>query len=201
MSTSKIARKVTTSVLATLTLLSYAKLLHTIIAAMSVTYLDYPNGSTVAVWLYDGKIRYLREKHIPLFVTAIAFFVFLLFPYTLHACSFYYTRKLTCIPIVNRGSRGKGTHESTNSTHVCHSAEDILNTCHTDTGIQIEEHDSPLKGIIVDWQTAQINGIQTTFGSGRANELLRGCQVLLFEHILHFVHSFIRLFIDIRFIS
>ena len=50
MSTSKIARKVNknaTSVLATLTLLSYAKLLHTIIAAMSVTYLNYPNGSTV----------------------------------------------------------------------------------------------------------------------------------------------------------
>ena len=86
MSTSKIARKVNknaTSVLATLTLLSYAKLLHTIIAAMSVTYLDYPNGSTVAVWLFDGNIGYLKEKHIPLFVTAIAFFVFLLFPYTL----------------------------------------------------------------------------------------------------------------------
>ena len=79
--------------------------------------------------------------------------------------------------------------------------KDILNTCHTDTGIQIEEHDSPLKGIIVDWKTAQINGIQTAFGSGRANELLRECQVLLFEHILHFVHNFIRLFIDIRFIS
>ena len=66
MSTSKIARKVNknaTSVLTTLTLLSYAKLFHTIIAAMSVVYLDC---STVAVWLYDGNIRYLREKRIPL---------------------------------------------------------------------------------------------------------------------------------------
>ena len=84
-----------TSVLATLTFLSYAKLLHTIIAAMSVTYLDYPNGSTVAVWLYDGNVRYLREKHIPLFVTAIAFFVLLLFPYTLHACMFILLHKET----------------------------------------------------------------------------------------------------------
>ena len=86
MSTGKIARKVNknaTSVLATLFLQSYAKFLLTAIAAMSVTYLDYPNGSTVAVWLYDGNIGYLKGKHIPLFVTAIAFFLFLLFPYTL----------------------------------------------------------------------------------------------------------------------
>ena len=116
----------------------------------------------------------------------------------MHACSFYYTRKLTCIPFANRGSRGKGLQTADMYATVL---KDILNTCHTDTGIQIEEHDSPLKGIIVDWKTAQINGIQTAFGSGRANELLRECQVLLFEHILHFVHNFIRLFIDIRFIS
>ena len=71
------------AVLATLFLLSYTKLLRTIIAALSFTYLKYPNNLQIAVWLYDGNVRYLSGKHIPLFTAAIFFLIFLFLPYTL----------------------------------------------------------------------------------------------------------------------
>ena len=71
------------AVLATLFLISYAKLLRTVIAALSYTYLEYPNNSQIAVWLYDGNIRYLSGKHIPLFIAAMACLIFLFFPYTM----------------------------------------------------------------------------------------------------------------------
>ena len=69
------------AVLATLFLLSYAKLLRTVIAALSYTFLEYPNNSHIAVWLYDGNIRYLSGKHIPLFTVALLCLVFLFFPF------------------------------------------------------------------------------------------------------------------------
>ena len=71
------------AVLATLFLLSYAKFLHTIIAGLSIGYVDYPQGSSVAVWVNDGNIRYLRGKHIPLFIAAMSSTIFLFLPYTL----------------------------------------------------------------------------------------------------------------------
>ena len=71
------------AVLATLFLLSYAKLLRTIIAVLSFTYLEYPDGAKVAVWLYDGNVRYLKGKHIPLFLTALLVLLLLFLPYTL----------------------------------------------------------------------------------------------------------------------
>ena len=70
------------SVLATLILLSYAKILRTIIAAINLTYLEYPTYS-IGVWLNDANINYLSGKHIPLFLVAISFFLFLFLPYTL----------------------------------------------------------------------------------------------------------------------
>ena len=69
-------------VLATLFLLSYAKLLRTIITVMSYTIVDYPQGSK-AVWSADGNIDYLGPKHAPLFVAALATLLFLWLPYTL----------------------------------------------------------------------------------------------------------------------
>ena len=71
------------AVLATLFLLSYAKLLRTIIATLFFTYLDYPNNEQVAVWLYDGNIRYLHGKHIILFLVALLTFLILFLPYTI----------------------------------------------------------------------------------------------------------------------
>ena len=57
--------------LATLILLCYAKLLHTIIASLSFTVLRYPNGSRQTVWLLDATVPYLRGKHIALFGIAV----------------------------------------------------------------------------------------------------------------------------------
>ena len=71
------------AVLATLFLLSYAKLLRTVTAALSYTSLEYPNNSQIAVWLYDGNIRYLSGKHIPLFTAAMVCLIFLFLPYTI----------------------------------------------------------------------------------------------------------------------
>jgi len=70
------------SVLATLILLSYAKILRTITAAINVTYLEYPTYIK-GVWLNDANVGYLSGKHIPLFLVAMIFFLFLFLPYTL----------------------------------------------------------------------------------------------------------------------
>ena len=71
------------AVLATLFLLSYAKLLRTVIAALSYTSLEYPNNTQVAVWLYDGNVQFLSGKHIPLFTAAMVCLIFLFLPYTM----------------------------------------------------------------------------------------------------------------------
>ena len=70
------------SVLSTLILLSYTKILRTLITVLYVTYLEYPTYNRM-VWLYDGNIDYLSGKHIPLFLVAILVFLFLFLPYTL----------------------------------------------------------------------------------------------------------------------
>ena len=70
------------SVLATLILLSYAKVLRTLIAVFYITYLEYPAYNRM-VWLYDANIDYLSGKHIPLFIVAVLVFLFLFLPYTL----------------------------------------------------------------------------------------------------------------------
>ena len=59
--------------LATLILLSYTKLLHTIIAAASLSFavLNYPDGTQQTERLPDASVGYLSGKHIALFVTAI----------------------------------------------------------------------------------------------------------------------------------
>ena len=69
-------------VLATLFLLSYAKLLRVIVTALAYTTLEYPGGTIMTVWLYNGSVRYLEGKHIPLFLVALAILLFLSIPYT-----------------------------------------------------------------------------------------------------------------------
>ena len=79
---------------ATLTLLSYSKLLSTTIAALSYAELHYPDGSKVKVWLPDGNVRYLRGKHIAL--AAAAFLIILVgVPYTL---LLFFWQWLICSP-------------------------------------------------------------------------------------------------------
>ena len=67
-------------VLATLFLLSYAKLLRTIIAALSLTVLYYPT-KYVLVWIHDANVS--LAKYIPLALVALLFLFFLFIPYTL----------------------------------------------------------------------------------------------------------------------
>ena len=70
------------SVLATLILLSYTKILRTLITVLYITYLEYPKHNRM-VWLYDANIDYLSGKHIPLFLVAMLVFLFLFLPYSL----------------------------------------------------------------------------------------------------------------------
>ena len=67
-----IGRKNPVAALATLILLSYAKLLRTVIASLSFAVLDYPDGSREIVWLSDGTVGYLRGKHVALFLAAVS---------------------------------------------------------------------------------------------------------------------------------
>ena len=69
-------------VLATLFLLSYAKLLRAVITILSFTFVKYPDGHTNPVWLYDGNVDYLRGKHMPLSITAVLILIAFLIPYT-----------------------------------------------------------------------------------------------------------------------
>ena len=69
-------------VLATLFLLSYTKLLRTIITTFTFTFLNYHDGSRKAVWSYDGNVSYFSVSHTLLFLAAMAFFIFLWLPYT-----------------------------------------------------------------------------------------------------------------------
>ena len=67
--------------LATLTLLSYAKLLSVTINALSFAELHYPDGSKHLVWLPDGSVRYFRDKHIILALVALLI-ILISVPYT-----------------------------------------------------------------------------------------------------------------------
>ena len=69
-------------VLATLFLLSYTKILRTITAALSFTFLNLPDETREAVWLYDGNILYFKGKHIQLAIFAIMVFLLTAIPYT-----------------------------------------------------------------------------------------------------------------------
>ena len=57
--------------LATLILLSYAKLLEIGFKSLSFGNLKYPDGSVKTVWLPDATVNYLSGKHIILFFTAL----------------------------------------------------------------------------------------------------------------------------------
>ena len=77
----KLSGKNAVQVLATLFLLSYAKLLRIIITVFSFTLIKYPD-KTVKVWLYDGNVNYIQGKHIPLIVVAVMLLLAISVPYT-----------------------------------------------------------------------------------------------------------------------
>ena len=71
------------AVLATVILMSYTKLLHTSIVALSFTELQYPANVTRRVWLYDANITYFEGKHVILGLVVIMVIAFLILPYVL----------------------------------------------------------------------------------------------------------------------
>ena len=77
-----IGRKDPVSTLATLVLLSYAKLLSVTITALSYATLEYSDGAKEIVWLPDGNLKYLQGKHIPLAIVALLIILIGL-PYTI----------------------------------------------------------------------------------------------------------------------
>ena len=77
-----IGRKDPISTLATLILLSYAKLLSVTITALSFAILDYPDGKQEIVWLPDGNVKYFQAKHILLVLVAVLIILIGL-PYTI----------------------------------------------------------------------------------------------------------------------
>ena len=82
-------------VLATLFLLSYTKILRVIITMFSFTILIYPDGYQRKVWLYDGNIKFLSGKHIPLFIASLVAFIALSFPYTISLISIQWLQRIS----------------------------------------------------------------------------------------------------------
>ena len=77
-------------VLATLFLLSYTKLLKTIVTTISFATFRVSSAQNVSdvqiterVWLYDAHLSYLGPKHWPLFTFSLTCLVFLFLPYTM----------------------------------------------------------------------------------------------------------------------
>ena len=77
-------------VLATLFLLSYSKLLKTIVSSLSFTNIMVACADNLTdvlkphkVWLYDGHVTFLSSKHLPLFIVSLIFLVFLFLPYSI----------------------------------------------------------------------------------------------------------------------
>ena len=68
-------------VLATLFLVSYVKLLRTIVTALGFAILDYPEGARI-LWLFDGNVPYFGLSHSFLILAASLALLVLWFPYT-----------------------------------------------------------------------------------------------------------------------
>ena len=81
---SRITTSNTVSVLATLLLLSYAKILKTSIEAFSSVQLQLLDGNmTRDLWRPDSNIPYLGKLHLPLFLMSLVMVLFYVIPFTL----------------------------------------------------------------------------------------------------------------------
>ena len=79
----KLTGKRIVSVLATLFLLSYAKLLRTVILILSSAQIESSDGTVEKVWFYNGEVKYFHDGHIPLVTVAVLLLVLVSTPYTL----------------------------------------------------------------------------------------------------------------------
>ena len=90
---SRLMEKNGTKVLATLILLSYARLMKAVMTSLSTANLKTEHGR-MWVWYYNGNIPYLKGKHIPLFLVATVFALFL-FPFTFVLLFIRFLRRLS----------------------------------------------------------------------------------------------------------
>jgi hypothetical protein len=97
---SKLVGKNPVQVLATLFLLSYAKMLRTIITIFSSTTLTYPDGYMKRVWLYDGNLNFLKGKHIPLFIVALLFLILVSVPFTATLMCIQWLQRVSHIKVI-----------------------------------------------------------------------------------------------------
>ena len=91
---SKLIGRNAVQVLATLFLITYAKLLRLIIEVFSFTTITYPDGYKKTVWLIDGNVEFLKGKHIPLFLVTIISVLFSL-PYTIILLTIQFLYKIS----------------------------------------------------------------------------------------------------------
>ena len=83
------------AVLATLLLMSYAKILRIVIEVYSSVDLEYPDNKTVTVWLKDANMPYLQSKHLALTVITSLVLFCLFLPYTLLLLLGYFLYRFT----------------------------------------------------------------------------------------------------------
>ena len=91
-------------VLATLILLSYAKLLRNIIQSLSLSVINYAQYFKL-VWTLDGNIDYFSTKHSILFLAAVTVLLFLWLPFTLVLLTYQCLKRkshLKCLNWINR---------------------------------------------------------------------------------------------------
>ena len=96
---SKLCGKNAVQVLATLFLISYARLLRLIIEVFSFTWITYPDGYKKAVWLVDGNYEFFKGKLVPLVLVTIIF-VLLSLPYTFTLLTIQFLQKLSHYPVL-----------------------------------------------------------------------------------------------------
>ena len=82
------------SVIATLFLFSYTKLLQLIIDVFSFTVIIYPDGYKSTVWLLDGNVEFLGKNHILLFLLSLILVLCLLM-YTLMLLTVQFHEKIS----------------------------------------------------------------------------------------------------------
>ena len=110
------------SVLATLVLLSYTKILRILITAFSFTTLTGSQDYHSVVWLADGNIKYFQPNHAILYLVALLVLLLLGVPYTV---------MLTSAPRIQIGQSLSGCPLSTTGSSLC-----LMHTwVHTKTSI------------------------------------------------------------------
>ena len=81
-------------VIATPLLLFYTKLQQTVVTIISVTTLEYPDGTVRHVWLYDANVEIFKGKHLYLGIAGVFVLVFIILPYAL--CLTFFQQLQAC---------------------------------------------------------------------------------------------------------